>query len=26
VLAIGERAAELIAETWGWKGHDRARL
>lgn len=26
VLAIGERAAELIAQNAGWKGHGRARL
>jgi choline dehydrogenase-like flavoprotein len=26
VLAVGERAAELVAECWGWKGRDRARL
>ncbi|KAF2761134.1 alcohol oxidase [Pseudovirgaria hyperparasitica] len=26
VLAVGERAAELIAETWGWKGMQRERL
>lgn len=26
VLAVGERAAEIIAETWGWKGHNRANL
>ncbi|KAF2144889.1 GMC oxidoreductase [Aplosporella prunicola CBS 121167] len=26
VLAVGERAAELIAETWGWKGMERQKL
>lgn len=26
VLGIGERAAELIAETWGWKGLEREKL
>ncbi|KAK5109019.1 hypothetical protein LTR62_007567 [Meristemomyces frigidus] len=26
VLAIGERAAEMIAQTWGWEGMGRARL
>jgi len=26
VLGVGERAAELIAEEWGWKGLEKARL
>lgn len=26
VLGIGERAAELIAETWGWKGLEKSKL
>jgi choline dehydrogenase-like flavoprotein len=26
VLGIGERAAEMIAETWGWKGLEREKL
>jgi choline dehydrogenase-like flavoprotein len=26
VLGIGERAAELIAEQWGWRGLQRERL
>jgi len=26
VLGVGERAAELIAESWGWKGLQRERL
>ena len=26
VLGIGERAAEMIAETWGWKGMERQKL
>lgn len=26
VLGIGERAAELIAQTWGWKGLEREKL
>lgn len=26
VLGVGERAAELIAETWGWKGLQKERL
>ncbi|OJD33140.1 choline oxidase [Diplodia corticola] len=26
VLGVGERAAELIAETWGWKGLEKEKL
>ena len=26
VLGIGERAAELIAQTWGWKGLEKQKL
>jgi len=26
VLAIGERAAEMIAQQWGWKGMERQKL
>jgi len=26
VLGIGERAAEMIAETWGWKGMEKEKL
>ncbi|SMQ48468.1 unnamed protein product [Zymoseptoria tritici ST99CH_3D1] len=26
VLAIGERCAEIVAGTWGWSGHGKARL
>ena len=26
VLGIGERAAEMIAQTWGWKGMERQKL
>ena len=26
VLAIGERAAEMIAGTWGWKGLEKQKL
>ena len=26
VLAIGERAAELIAQQWGWKGMEKQKL
>jgi choline dehydrogenase-like flavoprotein len=26
VLGIGERAAELIAQEWGWKGLQKERL
>jgi choline dehydrogenase-like flavoprotein len=26
VLSIGERAAELIAEQWGWKGLEKEKL
>lgn len=26
VLGIGERAAEMIAETWGWRGMEREKL
>ncbi|KAH7038592.1 putative GMC oxidoreductase [Macrophomina phaseolina] len=26
VLGIGERAAEIIAETWGWKGLEKEKL
>ena len=26
VLGIGERAAEIIAEEWGWKGLEKAKL
>jgi choline dehydrogenase-like flavoprotein len=26
VLGVGERAAELIAQTWGWKGLEREKL
>lgn len=26
VLGVGERAAELIAQTWGWKGLEKEKL
>jgi len=26
VLGIGERAAEMIAQTWGWEGMGRKKL
>jgi choline dehydrogenase-like flavoprotein len=26
VLAIGERCAELVAQTWGWKGMEKEKL
>ena len=26
VLAIGERAAEMIAQQWGWKGMEKQKL
>ncbi|KAF7187832.1 Choline oxidase [Pseudocercospora fuligena] len=26
VIAIGERCAEMVAQTWGWTGLERARL
>lgn len=26
VLAIGERCAEMVAQTWGWKGLERQKL
>lgn len=26
VLGIGERAAELIAQEWGWKGLEKEKL
>jgi len=26
VLGIGERCAEMVAQTWGWKGMERQKL
>ena len=26
VLSIGERCAEMVAQTWGWKGLEREKL
>jgi hypothetical protein len=26
VLGIGERCAEMVAQTWGWKGMEKEKL